>query len=251
MTTNVRDSSSGILASDSRWTWEVQLPNGNLHTSFLDDTGYEKLLRGKGFIFMFAGDAYIIEQWKKPIKEQSYTASQVDWANLPVNGMAISVVQEGTGTVAYEFNHDIPLGVASFAGTGSYAAAKCWITNQCAKRAVETAKTTDQHTGGTVRYHNVRTGESNVGPDIELDVLIQQFTGGNTMAGDIKQTSTLGEVAARHDVAANDETAVRKAFLEAYAKGQGPTAPCDAVFTNWPTDEKAKLVKVMQQIFAS
>ncbi len=200
---------------------------------------------------MFAGNALVIEAWKHPIKQWSYTHTAPDWNTLETTGMALSVVQESTGSVLYEVNHEIRLGdMVSFAGTGSYGAAECWQLNQCAKKAVESAKLTDPHTGGTVRFHNVRTGDTNVGADIDLDALISKFIGGGTMTGDKNNTSALGEVGARHESAANDDVEIRQAFVEAYAKGQAPTAPCDGVFAVWPAEEKAKLVKVMERIFA-
>lgn len=49
--------------------------------------------------------------------------------------------------------------------------------------------------------------------------------------------------------AANDE-AIRKAMQEAYANGQGPMAPCDAVYKVWTQEEKSKLFDVMNDIFS-
>jgi len=166
---------------------------------------------------------------------------------LPVDGMAISIVMEGSGNVYYEANHDIPLDGVSFAGTGSYAAAECWQQNRCAKRAVESAKTSDQYTGGPVRFVNVRSSENNLGADIDLKTLIEIFRGGSPMAS--IQTKAAVMVLPVTDLSANDEE-VRVALEMARREGAAPTAPCDAVFAQWPQQEKDKLAEAMDALFS-
>ena len=249
MTTNVRDSFKGVLASDSRWTWSAVVDGQQIQTH-LDDTGYEKIIAAHSHVFMFAGDAVVIDEWKKAIKSASYTASQPQWGNLPVNGMAISVVQSPSGDVLFESGHDITVSGISFAGTGSYAAARCWRQNLCAVKAVESAKSSDKFTGGTVRFKNVLTDEGNLVMDSDLDSLAKQFFGSATMTlNNVTQTNVFGDVVQANNVAANDE-ALRKALRESFAAGQGPTAPCDAVFHVWPSEEKAKLVQAMEKVFS-
>lgn len=244
MTTNVRDSSNGYLASDSRWTWDLR-PHGHTYQLLLDDAGYEKIISAKSSVFMFAGDALVIDAWKQAIKVSSDTGAQVAWSNLPINGMAISIVNMPSGSIRYEFGHEIDMESASFAGTGSYGAAGCWLINKCAKKAVESAKSTDPHTGGTVRYQNFLTGENNLVPDGDLNDLIPQF-----LTRSIVMTANTTHSEKFSEVAANDDE-LRQVLYEARAQGSGPKAPCDAVFNVWPSAEKAKLVAAMENLFAN
>lgn len=250
MTTNVRDAKSGLLATDSRWTWSFQV-NGESFTKFLDNTGYEKLMVAKSHVFMFAGSALVIDKWKSNIKISEHGSGAVPWKQLPTNGIAISIVSMHSGIVKYEQGHDIKIGIddASFAGSGSYAAAQCWSVNKCALKAVESAKESDKHTGGDVRYQNVLTLDNNLVPDKSLLDLINLFKDkGASMS---KNSPEVVPFAARDksQSAANDD-AIRKAMQEAYTNGQGPVAPCDAVYRVWTQEEKSKLFDVMDTIFS-
>lgn len=250
MTTNVRDSITGVLATDSRWTWSTTV-NGHAVEVHLDDAGYEKLIAAHEHVFMFAGSSVVIESWKQAIKQASYSGVQPDWSTLDVNGMAISMVRVPDAVLTFESGHDITVEKVSFAGTGSYAAAGCWVSNRCAKKAVETAKLSDKFTGGTVRYSNVHTSEGNLVPDSDLGSLVKKFLGSASMtSNDVTHATVFGEVAQDRSLAANDE-ALRAALAKSFAAGQGPVAPCDAVFREWPAEEKARLVKAMQQAFAN
>jgi hypothetical protein len=241
MTTNVRDSKASEVACDSRWTWDLR-PHGVQQQVVLDDSGYEKMVTAHGCVAMFAGNSVIIEQWKQAFATASDKSKTVDWGNLPVNGMAISMVKIGTGQIVFEFGHEISLPQASFAGSGSYAAASCWQQNQCAKTAVETAKGSDMHTGGTVRYMQVLDGVGNLVNDMPFSNLVPQFLQRGKFMANINSPVTFT------DVAANDEE-LQKAMLAAVAQGKGPTAPCDAVFNEWPEAEKRKLVSAMEALF--
>jgi hypothetical protein len=242
MTTNVRDSRAGDVACDSRWTWDLRA-HGIPNQLLLDDSGYEKLVRYNNCVVMFAGNSTVIDVWKASFAKASYTGEAVDWGSLPVNGMAISTVAVGSGRIIYEYGHEISLPEASFAGTGSYAAAGCWSANNCARTAVETAKGSDMHTGGVVRFLNFKSGDSNLVADRPLSELIPQFMQRGKMMANTNSPVTFT------NVSANDE-ALKQAMEEAVAQGSGPAAPCDAVFNEWPEAEKTKLAHAMEEFFS-
>lgn len=248
MTTNVRDSASGILATDSRWTWSLSV-EGQTVNRFLDDTGYEKIITTGANAFMFAGNARVIDRWKINVRLATSGSPITPWDQLPIDGIAISIVDMPSGRVRFEEGHDIRgnNGQVSFAGSGSYAAAQCWFSNKCALTAVESAKAADQHTGGVVKFQNIRTGESNLLDNKSLDELINLFTGKG--AAMLTNSTNVTPITVNSAYAANDDALVQ-AMKEAYAKGNGPTAPCDAVFKVWTPDEKQKLVSVMEDIFS-
>lgn len=217
--------------------------------SYLDDSGYEKLISTSTHVFMFAGDAVVIEQWKCAIKQATSGGLAPTWDRLPVNGMAISIAAHPSGVVIFEIGHDITDQHVSFAGTGSYAAATCWIKNKNAVKAVETAKSTDTFTGGEVRYFNTYTGDNNLVVDIDLGSLVRKFTGEATMKYDsTTQAPHFGEALGGGAIAANDEAKIQ-AMLDSFAAGHGPTAPCDAVFKVWAPEKREQLVTAMQNIF--
>jgi len=66
MTTNVVDSAARIVATDSRWSWPVELrTTGISHARiYVDDAGFDKIEVGDDYSFIFAGNAILMGMWK-------------------------------------------------------------------------------------------------------------------------------------------------------------------------------------------
>jgi hypothetical protein len=245
MTTNVRDSISGLFAADSRWSIDLR-PEGLEAIVFVDSAAYSKILMTANLAYMFAGRSNVIDLWKAMI-DVAERDGKLDWSLLPVNGMAVSVVGLADAQVKFEFGHEIRLpdasaSEASFAGTGSVAACTCWTVNKDPRKAVETAKGSDIFTGGNVRYLEFLSKNNNLIADSSLITLQNAFAKeGMIMETKLGVASTpvpLKDALAKQGLAA--------ALLKIESGELSPTAPCDAVYNNWPTKERNKLVAAMK-----
>lgn len=161
MTTNVFDKASAILASDSRWSYELQYP----FILFVDDTGYDKVVTRPTIAVVFAGRSDLIEQWKCWV-----SADQLNMAMIPIvpvdkDGqplVAICIVQKPCATVRYDIGGSLYAEESRFAGSGASYAFSCWTENRCATTAVESAKKSDCFSGGTVTYLNLKDDSNNL-----------------------------------------------------------------------------------------
>jgi hypothetical protein len=242
MTTNVRDSLGGAVATDSRWSADLR-QIGLPYILLLDDAGYEKIVVQGSVVFMFAGLCRVIDVWKHSIKLASYSPGEVDWGTLPVDGMAISSIAVGSGEIYYEFGHEIRIDDASFAGTGSFPACACWKVNKDSERAVRSAMELDPLTGGAVRSFNFLSGKNNLVTDTPLFGMQNQFlTRSIVMNPNTQERIPVGEALAKDDGL--------RAALDMVKTGKlSAQAPCDAVYNTWPQKEKSKLVQAMKRIF--
>jgi hypothetical protein len=170
MTTNVRDSIEQVFAADSRWSINLQ-DHGLPWILFADDAPYQKIIMAAGAAFMFAGDSRAIDLWKSAAKVANEYPDAIEWSQIPLDGIAVSVANIGTCEVVFEYGHAINGTIASFAGSGAQLAMKCWAVNRQAERAVKTASASDRFTGGEARYCRLTTGNTNFGPDKALSDL--------------------------------------------------------------------------------
>lgn len=258
------------MATDSRWTLNYNHLGQTKHL-FLDDAGYHKLLKVRAtgaeidLIFMFAGDAAVIDGWKKSINAIRSRQAHVPFEQLPVDGMNVAVASSSVTDLLYQFGVEFSVGdEANFAGSGSFAAAESWQSCQCARTAVESAKQQDAYTGGTVRYINLQTGEHNLVDDqIGLAELIAMFkqlamvralssrlpTGEGNM-NKISQTIDTSVKPANSEVMDAGEIAAEMAsFDKSVAAGAMPKAPCDAYFQPWPEEDRKNFVGLMNNLF--
>lgn len=252
MTTNVRDSVSNRFAADSRWSIDLRPYFDAI--LYIDDYPYGKIVKTRGRAYMFAGDSRVIDQWKTLIATAEANGENQSWERLDVNGMAVSMVSLTNGEVEFEYGHEIRLPDqkaerASFAGTGSVSACKCWQVNGDPVKAVNTAKDSDIFTGGVARHLDFFTGvNNNLVTETSLTALNNAIrTEGMIM--EIKNGSSSTSMVVK-DALTNRNGL--QAALEKVRLGElAPTAPCDAVYNNWSDKERKKLVAAMNKGYAT
>lgn len=265
MTTNVRDKASQTLATDSRWTFTFT-HNGEQKRVYVDDAPYHKLLKvdatgmSMSLVFMFAGDASVIDGWKESIRCARKGVVFTPFEQLPVDGMNVAVASSSASDLLYQFGHEISVeDQANFAGSGSYAAAESWRSDRCAVKAIESAKQTDAFTGGQVRFINLATGENNLVDDqVDLAELTNWFRSTVARQGELTMDA-IQTVIAKTVRPANEKTmdvpdavstqTLLESFDQAVANGAAPKAPCDAQFRPWPANERARFVELMGNLF--
>jgi hypothetical protein len=115
MTTNIYDGNAKIMACDSRWS----IPYGNW-VFYLDDSGYEKILRHTSYSLMFA-ERVTKFRLSRTGFDQAKDASGMP----PVKGMAVCMVQDTSGDIAFAKHHDIDTQNVLCAGSGALAAFGC------------------------------------------------------------------------------------------------------------------------------
>lgn len=250
MTTNVRDSQTGEFATDSRWSIDLR-SKGVEAILFTDEGNYNKIVATSRRAYMFAGRSDVIDEWKTAINLAEGNPSAVDWDQLRVNGMAISIANLLDGGIDFEHGHEIRLpderaANASFAGSGSVSACNCWKTHRNPRRAVESAKGSDLFTGGTVRFFHFSTQKNNLVTDVTL-VELQNAIYDRGMIMDTKLGLTSQPIPVNEW---RDKQADIVAALEKVRTGELlPTAPCDAVFNTWTDKQRSKLLAAMIEAY--
>lgn len=226
MTTNVLDLRNGMAASDSRWSTRV-----GPFFFYVDDTGFDKIIPKNHFVFVFAGDSALIQEWK-------------DWAeNLPVNAhlwpdeerfgrsVAVTLTDTSTGNILFE-REQIGTAEARFAGSGAGHAYECWMRNFDPIKAVESAMFIDLCSGGEVKFFGFDR-KTNVSNCTRIDKLRNKlFDTGYVMRTDGKPVAY-----PIREAAANDAE-LTKAVNEIMSGEQNLVAPCDSMYKPWTSDEK-------------
>lgn len=162
MTTNVYDKTAGTLASDSRWSFRL-IEDGPIRITaallYVDDTGFEKIELQPDYSYIFAGPSDLIDRWKKWINSPTRNVERPPGV---ANDFALCIVETKTGSIMYEHGQRVKDDEYRFAGTGAIPAHTCWISNKCAKKAVESAKANDIFSGGDVKYLELRSQAHNL-----------------------------------------------------------------------------------------
>lgn len=160
MTTNAIDLHSLMIASDSRWSTY----HGD-YFCFVDDTGFDKIAaRGFGAIIC-AGDAWLIEAWRKwffaddllPVYPETERTDGSYQGSIDITFIAAK-----SGKIVLNRGNYIQGDGSMFAGSGAHAAFNCFALNGCVMRCVNTANSVDLHTGGSTVFWNISTGDHNL-----------------------------------------------------------------------------------------
>ncbi|MEX1828847.1 hypothetical protein [Luteibacter sp. CQ10] len=196
MTTNAIDKKKIVIASDSRWSAEV---DGD-HIVFLDDYGFHKIAMKRMSTMVCAGDAILIEGWM-----EWFGRDELDLENMPAlnrreNGELCHVVfhivtsngdvfDPGIGGTL-DYNDE-----ARFAGTGATHALTCFSTNRCVKTSVATAAGLDPCTGGTTRFVDFGVSQHNLIPFTSGAAELNSDLGqrGTIMNRHTREVSTINE----------------------------------------------------------
>jgi hypothetical protein len=244
MTTNVRDSLEQVFAADSRWSINLQ-DHGLPWILFADDAPYQKIIMAAGSAFMFAGDSCVIDLWKNAAKVADMRPDAIDWSQIPLDGIAVSVAILGTAEVVFEHNHTINGTMASFAGSGAQIAMKCWATNRMAEKAVKTAAAADRFTGGEAKYCRLTTGNTNFGPDKALsDLSAHIFDKGLAMS--IKPS---GDNVMSIRQAANQDERLASILPQVHSGKITAIAPHEGMNKKATANEQKNMAKAMNMLF--
>lgn len=245
MTTNVFDSEKKTIACDSRWS----VP-GTFGVLYVDEAPFLKMEVTQKGVFVFAGCAPVIDAWKSHLKSIDLGTPT---PAPTLKGIALLGAERGTGRLLGYSGQDIVLPhvndiQASFAGTGSYYAAMCWLLNKSAQQAVSTAIGQDSNSGGSVRFYDLSTDVNNLVHCQGIASLDQAFLEkGMVMFNSMKNANPIPfKQAAEMNPAVN----------ELYSKAASGSlrdqvqAPCDAIF-NEPTPQDEERVRNMLEMLKS
>lgn len=243
MTTNVYDSNSGLIATDSRWsvTWSKWVV-------YVDDARFEKLERFKSFAFMFAGLGLRIQEWKHWIRSEPS-----DLSSAPsLDGISVCIVNTDENAVIFSGRQDIVKDGAYFAGTGSRPAYLCWEKNRNAQKSIETAKEFDIYTGGDVKYIDGKSGSHNIyhgTVEVTIDMVGKAIETRGMVMEIAASKPTGGAPFKLSDIAAND---IEMRQLQGkIANGElAPEAPCDGMYSEWTSDQKDRLKSALSTVFS-
>lgn len=237
MTTNVLDINSGMLASDSRWSFDMPT-----FVAFVDDTGFDKIVVHKHLGFMFAGNSLLIQAWKSWLAANPAAEDVLPEVESDEGSIALSITDLERRTVLFEHGQNIQHPLARFAGTGARHAFLCWNANGCATTAVESAKIVDSYSGGQVKFLRCLDKQHN----LDSSASVESIGRGFLEKGMIMYKGSAGGVIPVKDAAANDP-AVAKLRQEIVAGKAVASAPCDAMFNPWAASEKSKLARVLSR----
>lgn len=236
MTTNVLDLRNNMAASDSRWSSRV-----GPFFFYVDDTGFDKMIARGYVVFVFAGDARLIQEWK-------------DWAvNLPNNAdvlpdyerdgrsIAVTLTNMDTGELMFE-REQIGNEEARFAGSGAVHACDCWNRNFDPIKAVQSAMYIDLCSGGEVKFFGFDR-QTNVQNCTRIEALGQKLLD----MGYVMRTDGKSVVVPIRDAAANDPEVAK--VIGGVMSGEHPlVAPCESMYKPWTQDEKRLFGRAISKV---
>ena len=239
MTTNAIDRNLKIIASDSRWSTYV-----DGHFCFVDDTGFDKIgVRDFGAIIC-AGDGILIQEWRdwffaeRLVKPHPRTERIEGETKESID---ITMLAAGTGRILINRGNYTALEQdALFAGSGQLAAANCFFTNRCAKKAVESAASVDMQTGGATLFANLVDGSHNTGssPATHDHAYIELLNRGTAMNLTTKKFVPVKDVLRPGSGSPNASNSSEYTLSAPTGRGYSP----------WTEDEKLELSEAVDEL---
>jgi len=238
MTTNVFDGAVSVVATDSRWSWVV----GD-KLVYLDDTGFDKIQVLPDLVVMYAGRGDLVQAWRN-----YFAAVPRTLASQPAETkeVCVCIIDAATGQFVKSAGGVYTVFETSrFGGSGGAFACGCWMDNRDALRAVETAKHSDQSSGGEVRFVDIKGNGGNVKPLHPTNVLtIDMVNAALHKRGQVmpiaKENKILNSSVPFKMAAANDREL--EVFGEKVANGElPPHAPFYGMEREWTPIEKEEL----------
>ena len=235
MTTNVFDGAAGVVATDSRWSWQW-----DKYIVYLDDTGFEKIQVLDDLVVMFAGNGLLIQAWRDYL-----AAVPRILANQPAETKKVSVcmIDAQSGEFVRSAGGDYQVfDTSRFGGTGGAHALGCWIANRNAVRAVETAKGRDPSSGGDVKFVDIKGSISNVKAlyptrAVTIHMVIEAVHKRGLVMTMSAKNLHFGKPVPFELAAAQDKNVA--AFEQQLASGQlAPSAPFTGMNREWTAAEK-------------
>lgn len=145
--TVVRD----IVACDSRWSID-RTDDNDVWTFaiYVDHAEFEKivLFRHK-VLFVFAGCGVEIQAWK------DWISNEIKEDRPTPNNLAVCIINAVTGELIFEHGQVVSDDVIKITGSGASFAYSCYEDNSCAVTAIDSAKSKDCFSGGSVKYFDI------------------------------------------------------------------------------------------------
>ncbi|MGL4449096.1 MAG: hypothetical protein ACRCYV_10090 [Aeromonas sp.] len=169
MTTTVFDYERLLMTSDTRWSAQVSLRDGN-YLLFADDTGFNKISARIGAVMLLAGNGKAIAQLKTWWQTPSPSIADIEQITADSDDVTFMIVSR-SGDVLFDVGHKLAYSSAEsdgsricaiFFGSGGQFAADCWLVNRCARAAVASAANEDPCTGGDVKHFCLKSNQHNL-----------------------------------------------------------------------------------------
>ncbi|CFR14972.1 hypothetical protein [Yersinia frederiksenii] len=246
MTTTVYDSVNRLVASDSRWSCDLEACGYPGHVLYVDDSGFGKLADRNDFIMTLAGNGFLIELWK------TWWAGDLSEQEPPVvlptgQSVCLHIAKKSTNEIIFDKGDKLVVKCvetnsikAVFSGSGSGSAAQNWLTNHCARTAIEAAKLQDFLTGGDVRYVDFISGKSDLENSIHTIAEVNQAL---LMRGLIMDTKN--PLSPHVSISAQEVADVRQMLVSGAIV---PCAPTGKETLNWDDKSKTRLAQAIQRI---
>ncbi|HHS9765125.1 hypothetical protein [Raoultella ornithinolytica] len=246
MTTTVYDRINKLIASDSRWSCDLTQRGYPGHVLYIDNTGFGKIADRNDFVMTLAGDGLLIEQWKK------WWAGDLSDQEPPVvlptgQSVVLHIVKKSTNEVVFDKGNMLAAACsqtkelqAVFSGSGGGHAAQDWMTNHCARTAIDAAKHVDPFTGGSVRFVDFASGMA----DLEASVqTISEVNQALLMRGLIMDTKNPH---VQHvSISAQEVADVRQMLINGNIT---PCAPIGKKTQDWDDASKQRLSAAIKRI---
>ncbi|MEI8602254.1 hypothetical protein P4S55_16110 [Shewanella sp. PP-Sp27a-2] len=170
MTTTVYDLINKTVASDTRWSAQLTLSDGNNYIVYVDDSDFEKIADRESAVLVLAGLGTLIAQWKEwwynSLDENCCPPVEDASGNTAVSLM---IIDKSSGQIIFDAGQKKAMFckftsnmLSVFAGSGDIHAASCWHNNRCAKTAITSASNLDFFTSPIVRFVDFASGQTNL-----------------------------------------------------------------------------------------
>ncbi|MGY0150074.1 hypothetical protein [Edwardsiella tarda] len=246
MTTTVYDRVNRLIASDSRWSFDLSEKGYPGHVLYVDDTGFGKIADRNDFVMTLAGDGHLIELWK--VWWAGSLSQQEPPVVLPTGqSVVLHIVKKSSNEVIFDKGSMLAATCtqtkalqAVFSGSGGGVAAQNWLSSHCAKAAIDKAKTVDPFTGGSVRYVDFTSNKTNLETSVRT---IKEVNQALLMRGLIMDTTNPH---VQHvSISAQEVADVRQMLVRGSII---PCAPVGNTTQDWDDTSKAKLRNAIDRI---
>ncbi|HCV75656.1 hypothetical protein [Pseudomonas oryzihabitans] len=247
MTTNVICRPFQLIASDTRWSCDIEGFDG--HIAYVDDANFDKIALRPTHALVFAGDGELIAGWKEWFSRQT-----MDFTNLPkvnrlipgtnrMESMVVSLVKRETCQVMFTVGRFTSHGEdARFTGSGAEFAKDCYAVNRCGRKSITTAGNQDPYTGRDIKFVELKTGVNNLS--------LTQSTLGELFAA-LNQRGFVMDTKANTVTAINEWRETHKDADRAVSKASLTiSAPTGLPTRCWSEQEQDEFVKALRQVAA-
>lgn len=168
MTTTAYDSVAKKIASDTRWSADLEINNHHMFV-YTDDSDFAKIADLEHASMVLAGNGLLIAEWKKWWYTSLDEDSMPDVLKDGINAIAILIVDKKNNKIIFDagqfsvnFCVETQKILSVFSGSGRNIAASCWDQNRCSEKAIRTASSIDHQTSGKVIWVDFVRNASNI-----------------------------------------------------------------------------------------